>query len=69
MRTLCLTDFAIALANARGTLRLELANGRHGPYVAINDDKGVIEIQWTVAEAEARIRQVSAGSALQQVTA
>ena len=55
------TDAAIALAAKAGTLTLTERPSRFGDtFVAICDDHGLIEVQLTMAEAEARLRQVGA---------
>ena len=56
MRLLSSTDVAIALAAKAGTLRLTVRASRlGGTYAAIEDAIGVIEVQNTLAEAEARV--------------
>lgn len=52
--TLSATDVAIRLASREGTLRMEEKEGRFGPYVAICDQFGLIEVVDTMAEAMAR---------------
>lgn len=54
------TDLAIALAVKAGTLTLTERPSRFGDtYIAISDEHGLIEVQNTMAEAEARIREVA----------
>ena len=52
------TDLAINLAAKRGTLRIIERQSRYGlgAFFAIEDEKGMIEVHNTRAEAEARIR-------------
>ncbi len=52
------TDLAISLAAKRGTLRIIERQSRYGlgAFFAIEDEKGMIEVHNTRAEAEARIR-------------
>ena len=50
------TDVAIALSHRRGALRLTERVGRDGaPYVAIEDDRGLIEVQFSREAAEQRV--------------
>lgn len=56
MLTLSATCVAIALADERGTLRLEERSGRFGPYVALSDETGLIEVADTMDEANARVQ-------------
>jgi hypothetical protein len=48
-------DYAIARAHKAGLLVLEDCIGRFGPYVAIVDNFGLIEVHNSRAEAEARV--------------
>jgi hypothetical protein len=60
MLSLSSTCLAIAIAAKSGTLRLEVRPSRlGGEYVAICDDRGIIEAALSVAEAEARVRAVA----------
>lgn len=56
---------AIALADERGTLRLvERASRFEGEtFIAIEDEKGVIEVAVDMAEAEARVAALRARAA------
>ena len=56
MLTLSATCVAIALADERGTLRLEERSGRFGAYVAISDETGLIEVTDNMDEATARVQ-------------
>ena len=51
------TDLAINLAVKRGTARITERQSRYGlgAYFAIEDERGMIEVHNTRAEAEARI--------------
>ena len=60
MLYLSATDVAIAIAAKRGTLSLTEREGRFGPYVAICDDHGLIEVADDMAAAQARVAQVEA---------
>lgn len=52
------TDLAIAVAAKAGTLTLTERPSRFGDtYVAIGDDVGLIEVQLTMAEAQARVQE------------
>ena len=56
MQTLSATCLAIALADEAGTLRFEERASRFGDtFVAISDDRGLIEVADDMAEAMARI--------------
>ena len=56
MRLLSSTDLAIALAVKNGTLRLVERPSRFGDtFIAIEDDRGLIEVHNTRAEADARV--------------
>jgi hypothetical protein len=52
------TDLAITLAVKRGTVRIIERQSRYGlgAYFAIEDEKGLIEVHASRAEAEARVR-------------
>lgn len=52
------TCAAIALADQAGTLRLVETQGRFGPFVAICDEVGLIEVANDMAEAQARVEGV-----------
>jgi hypothetical protein len=61
MQTLSATCVAIGLALERGTLAVTEHPSRYFPgesYIAISDDVGLIEVQNTRAEADARIAEV-----------
>jgi len=51
------TDLAISLAVKRGTVRITEHQSRHGlgPYFTIEDERGMIEVHDSRAEAEARV--------------
>ncbi len=49
MRLLSSTCLAIAAADRNGTLRLVERVGRLGPYIAITDDHGLIEVALAAA--------------------
>lgn len=55
MLTLSATCLAIALADQAGTLLLTEEQGRFGSYIAICDDRGLIEVAMSRAEADARL--------------
>lgn len=60
MFTLSATCLAIALASKAGTLRLvERPSRLGGVFVAIEDDRGVIEVASDMAEAVARVASVT----------
>lgn len=58
MTFLSATDFAIAAAAKAGTLRLIDRIGRLGPYTAIEDSHGVIEVALSRDEANRRVASV-----------
>ena len=61
LRTLSSTDLAIAVASKAGTLSLTERPSRFGDtYIAIGDDKGLIEVQLTWTEAQARVAAIEA---------
>lgn len=62
MLTLSATCLAIALADKAGTLRLVTRVGRVGPYIAIEDDNGIIEVALDQAEADARLASIRVGA-------
>ena len=54
------TDLAIAVALTAGTLTLTERPSRFGDtFVAISDDVGLIEIQSTMADAQARVAAIN----------
>ncbi len=60
MRTLSATCLAIAIAHKAGTLRLvERASRLGGTFIAIEDDRGVIEVADDLASAEARVAEIA----------
>jgi hypothetical protein len=68
MLTLSTACLAIALADKRGTLMLtELPSGLGGTYVAIGNDRGVIEVANNMAEAMARVASVRAFCAIEML--
>ena len=58
--TLSATDVAIARAIKAGTLTIAEHEGRFGPYWAISDDRGIIEVANTQQEADERIGAIMA---------
>jgi hypothetical protein len=49
------TDFAITLSSRNGTLRVVERTSRFGDaFWSVEDDRGVIEVHATLAEAEER---------------
>ena len=57
MRIASATDYAMVLATKAGTLRITERPSRFGGFCyAIEDDRGLIEVHLTRAEAEARTR-------------
>lgn len=53
------TDLAIAVALTADTLTLTERPSRFGDtFVAISDDAGLIEVQLTMTEAEARVASI-----------
>lgn len=50
--------FAIATAIKAGTLRTERHGGRFGEYIAICDDRGLIEVASDAQEAQDRIAEI-----------
>jgi hypothetical protein len=60
MRFASSTDLAIAVASKAGTLTLAERPSRFGDtYVAIADNFGIIEVQATMAEAQARVSNIA----------
>lgn len=60
MRTLSATCLAIAVAHKAGTLRLvKRASRLGGTFIAIEDDRGLIEVADNMAEAEARVAEIA----------
>lgn len=58
------TDLAIAVAAKRGTLRLVERVSRFGDtFVSIEDDVGLIEVQNSQAEADARVNAIKSRAA------
>lgn len=61
MRLISATDVAIAAAIKAGTLTVTERPSRFGDtYFAIADENGIIEVQLTQAEADARLTQIKA---------
>lgn len=58
MFTLSATCVAIAMALKAGDLRIVEREGRFGPFIAIEDEFGLIEIAADMAEANARIAAI-----------
>jgi hypothetical protein len=58
MLTLSATCLAIALADQAGTLSLTEEQGRFGSFIAISDDRGLIEVALTQQEAADRINAI-----------
>ena len=58
MRLLSATCLAIAAADRNGTLRLVERVGRLGPYIALEDDRGVIEVALSRGEADRRVANI-----------
>lgn len=59
MLSLSATCLAIALADKAGTLRLtERASRFGGTFVALEDERGLIEIADNMEAAQARVREV-----------
>lgn len=59
MLTLSATCLSIALAHKAGTLRLVERTSRFGgTFIAIEDDRGVIEVAADTAAANRRIQEV-----------
>jgi len=56
------TDVAIAVAMKAGTLVLSECPDRRfgGTYVAVEDDRGVIEVHLTMDAAKARVERIAA---------
>jgi hypothetical protein len=64
MRLLSATCLAVAVASKAGTLRLvERPSRLGGVYVAIEDDRGVIEVADDMSAALARVASVEARAA------
>lgn len=55
MLSLSSACLAIALADEDGALRLVERVGRFGPFVAIEDARGIIEVADDMAEANRRV--------------
>lgn len=60
MKLLSATDLAIATALRGGTLRTVEREGRFGPFVSIEDERGIIEAADDVSEATSRINAIRA---------
>lgn len=61
MRFASATDLAIRIAAKAGTLRFVERPSRFGDtFVSIEDERGVIEVQDTMADAQARVAQCEA---------
>ncbi len=58
MRLLSSTCLAIAAADRNGTLRLVERVGRLGPYIALEDNHGLIEIALARGEADQRVADI-----------
>jgi len=60
MRFASSTDLAIAVASKAGTLTLTERPSRFGDtFIAIADDFGIIEVQLTMTEAQARVISIT----------
>ena len=60
MQIVSSTDVAIAAALRSNRLRVHARMGRFGEFVAISDDKGVIEVAADMKEAAARVDSIRA---------
>lgn len=60
MKLLSATDVAIARAIERNTLRLVERSYRFGPFIAIEDAHGIIEVADDMAEANRRVDAIKA---------
>ena len=58
MLLLSATCLAIAAADRKGTLRLVERVGRLGPCIAIEDDRGLIEVALSRGEADRRVADI-----------
>ena len=58
MKTLSATCLAIRLALEEGTLKVVEREGRFGQYFAIEDQFGLIEVQRTREQVDARLAEV-----------
>lgn len=59
MKMLSATCVAIRLAIEEGTLKVVEREGRFGQYFAIEDQFGLIEVQRTKEEVDARLAEVA----------
>lgn len=59
MKMLSATCVAIRLALEEGTLKVVEREGRFGQYFAIEDQFGLIEVQRTKEEVDARLAEVA----------
>lgn len=59
MLLLSATDFAIRIASKDGSLSVTEHEGRFGPYWAISDSHGLIEVAMSHEEAGQRVKACS----------
>lgn len=60
MKLLSATDVAIAMALKSGDLKVVECEGRFGPYWAIEDGFGLIEVALSADEADSRVSAIRA---------